>query len=416
MKLFIFFLFFFSQGYGIEWFPVVDNGRIKPAETIINHQPIEEIKLLPGKKEWYPLTTLKTQKFNFTLYSDNKFNLIRDSFLQWETDKNHLELYNALKIAYEELAGAPYIKAHDKTIYFPSILTLKIEAFYHKIPLIQITIPLYGITTTLLIIGFFRTSLIFLSSAFLIHTLLLAARCFILERPPVSNMLETVLYVPWIAILFSFILYQIFKNRLILIGASVIALVLLILSQVVNQGLENVQPVLDSQFWLIIHVLLVVGSYGVFILGGVLAHLYLLFNKNLGQTILQCLYLGTIMLVAGTILGGIWAAQSWGRFWDWDPKESWAFISICIYLLIIHSYKFGKISYQGLAFGAILGLLAISFTWYGVNYILGTGLHSYGFGSGGQYYYYAYVLSEIAFILWMVKKLSLKKNGLSLKG
>src|SRR5438128_6981056 len=97
--------------------------------------------------------------------------------------------------------------------------------------------------------------------------------------------------------------------------------------------------------------------------------------KRLSQVILQTLYGGTTLLITGTILGGIWAAESWGRFWDWDPKESWAFISSCFYLIWIHAYRFGRIGSFGLAIGAVGGLLAISFTWYGVNYILGTGLH-----------------------------------------
>jgi hypothetical protein len=100
-------------------------------------------------------------------------------------------------------------------------------------------------------------------------------------------------------------------------------------------------------------------------------------------------------------LGGVWAAESWGRFWDWDPKESWAFISICLYLIWVHAYRFHRIASFGLAIGAVTGLLAISFTWYGVNYILGTGLHSYGFGSGGELYYYLFVGAESALLIFV---------------
>lgn len=122
----------------------------------------------------------------------------------------------------------------------------------------------------------------------------------------------------------------------------------------------------------------------------------------LGQLILQTMYGGTILLVSGTILGGIWAAESWGRFWDWDPKESWAFISSCFYLIWIHAYRFHRIGSFGLAIGAVSGLLAISFTWYGVNYILGTGLHSYGFGSGGEIFYYSFLGIECLFLILML--------------
>nr|WP_249270146.1 cytochrome c biogenesis protein CcsA [Neochlamydia sp. AcF95] len=224
-------------------------------------------------------------------------------------------------------------------------------------------------------------------------------------------MFETVIYVPWIAVLTSLALARKIKNSFIMLSASIVALALIIMIKVTGLGssLENVQAVLDSHYWLIIHVLMVVGSYGVFALAGVLGQIYLcqyLIHKQetsemreLGQTILQAVYVGVILLIPGTLLGGIWAAQSWGRFWDWDPKESWAFISSCIYLIFIHAYTFKHIYFFGLAMGSILGLLAISFTWYGVNYILGTGLHSYGFGAGGEIYYYLFILAELFFLI-----------------
>jgi ABC-type transport system involved in cytochrome c biogenesis permease subunit len=223
-------------------------------------------------------------------------------------------------------------------------------------------------------------------------------------------MFETVIYVPWIAVLAGLILFFIFKNHVVIIASCTAALALLALLNVtdVNSSLENVQAVLDSQYWLIIHVLMVVASYGIFILGGILGHFYLIsYAKNrretpalsaLSKLILQSMYAGIALLIPGTILGGVWAAESWGRFWDWDPKESWAFISACIYLTFIHAYTFQHIRSFGLAVGSIAGLLGISFTWYGVNYILGTGLHTYGFGKGGDIYYYLYFLAELLFL------------------
>ncbi len=178
------------------------------------------------------------------------------------------------------------------------------------------------------------------------------------------------------------------------------------------QNLHQVQAVLDSQFWLTLHVLLIVASYGVFILGSIIGHFYLglfvthrqetFMMQQISQLIFKTMYGGTVFLIMGTILGGIWAAESWGRFWAWDPKESWAFISICFYLIWIHAYRFHHIASFGLAIGAISGLLSISFTWYGVNYILGVGLHSYGFGSGGGLYYYIFLGVECIFLITML--------------
>jgi len=118
----------------------------------------------------------------------------------------------------------------------------------------------------------------------------------------------------------------------------------------------------------------------------------------------------TPLKVYGNEVGGVWAAESWGRFWDWDPKESWAFISAVIYVTVIHAYRTRKIGMKGLAIGSIIGFNAITFTWYGVNYILGTGLHSYGFGSGGQNYYYLFLITEFIIISWALLADRLKNN------
>jgi ABC-type transport system involved in cytochrome c biogenesis permease subunit len=156
--------------------------------------------------------------------------------------------------------------------------------------------------------------------------------------------------------------------------------------------------VLDSKFWLMIHVLMVVGSYGFFLTAGILAHLALIAGKDFSKNIRKFLYCGVSLLIPGTILGGVWAAQSWGRFWDWDPKESWAFVSSALFLIVIHLDRFKKIGSFGLNLGAIVGFQAITFTWYGVNYILGTGLHSYGFGNGGEMGYTLFVLGDFLFL------------------
>lgn len=399
------------------------------------------LKALPGFRgegEWLPLKALKTKVYNpssqkleyvdnFTLYSDEQFEAIRQAYLKLENAvlQSHeiqaqefsRQLATLLNQAYESLAGTPYIESTEKTISYPSTGQLKAEVFYYKYPTIALIIIAYSFAAGMFILASgipkrFITIFgwVFLLVAFSLHTFLLALRCYILSRPPVSNMFETVIYVPWIAVLVSFFLYWKLKNNLVFVASSIVALLLLTVLQVTNisSGLENVQAVLDSQYWLIIHVLLVVGSYGVFALSGILGHLYLILNavyqhetatmQFISKCMVQAIYLGVAMLIPGTILGGVWAAESWGRFWDWDPKESWAFISICIYLIWIHAYTFHHIRNFGLAVGAVFGFIAISFTWYGVNYVLGTGLHSYGFGSGGEGYYYLYLLGECSFL------------------
>lgn len=406
----------------------------------------ETFLMLPDRHDpgnWRSLKDLKLQHFdpqtnrlipihNFTSYPEATFQTMRNLYLEIEkgfvekdfnrANKLTQELADTLHQAYADLAGRPYKEAFEKALHYPTFNQLEAEKLYYQLPLVDICLLLYGAAACVALLTLFRPSPILSSSAlsfsllviigvaFALHTLLLILRCYILMRPPVSNMFETVLYVPWVATLAALILRFICKTDWWLLAASLASLALLVLLKItqISSSLENVQAVLDSQYWLIIHVLMVVGSYGLFLLCGVLGHGYLcgyLYNRQetpgmaaLATYILQSMYLGVALLVPGTILGGIWAAQSWGRFWDWDPKESWAFISSCIFLLWIHAHKFRYIQNFGLAVGAIVGLQAIGFTWYGVNYILGTGLHSYGFGSGGELYYYLFLASEGLFL------------------
>jgi ABC-type transport system involved in cytochrome c biogenesis permease subunit len=395
--------------------------------------------------EWLPLHALTIKTFdakkndltlvsNFTVYPDEQFTALQAAYVKMQRalqeHSPHLEnvereLSQLLYDSYaSSLAGHIYQPAHGKQLTYPSMMQLKAERLFISFPWIPLLITLYCIAALTLFsanntirkIGFS-----ILISAFIIHSALLGLRIYILERPPVSNMFETVIYVPWVALAAVFAVPFFRKQTLILSAAALSSAILLILIKVTNlhHSLDQVQAVLDSQFWLTTHVLMVVGSYGLFLLASLLGHFYLVItlirNKSaeslswLAQRILQILYAGTLCLITGTILGGIWAAESWGRFWDWDPKESWAFISSCLYLIWIHAYRFRKIGDFGLAIGAVAGFLAISFTWYGVNYLLGTGLHTYGFGTGGESIYYLFCAAELIFIngaIWRHHKLS----------
>lgn len=409
--------------------------RLMKADNLLHILPSKQ-----GKGIWLPIKALKTRVYdpdrkrltlvkNFTPYPDSHFESIRSTYLELEeatlkgsSEQIHFlsnKLAEQLNKSYQIIEGNRTIEAVGKVLSYPSQQQLGAEVFYYQLPLIPIALFLYALAMALLLTAFFikkdflSWGVIFLGIAFIFHTLILVLRCYILGRPPVSNMFETIIYVPWIAVLASFGLF--FAKRrhpLVLIASALVAFILFLLLQItgIHNGLEVVQAVLDSQYWLIIHVLMVVGSYGAFALAGLLGHLYLTgvlvkgketgVTRFLGKSILQAIYLGIALLVPGTILGGIWAAESWGRFWDWDPKESWAFISICTYLIWVHAFRFHYVRYFGLAIGSIIGFLAISFTWYGVNYILGTGLHSYGFGSGGEFYYYIFILFEIIFLTY----------------
>ncbi len=425
----LFFILIFAINFlhasGSDWIPQLQDGRFRPlsvtsSEIVLTPPPplqsglplSEQLQRIPGPKLiptrfpqgiWVSVDALGAGLPDFTPYKGDVYQELTAAYKKGDIPL----LLQILGDHYPEIAGTPYLKAAGKSLHYPTVWQLKAESLYLTAPLIPVTLFFYC-AGVIALLFFPRAGRPLIAAGFLLHTAILVLRTYILGRPPVSNMFETVIYVPWISVALSLLFDRKKNHNILLICGALAAIVLMILLKVtgLNEKMENVQAVLDSQFWLLIHVLLVVGSYGIFILAGILAHVELIRRPKQipASPLVPLLYLGTVALIGGTILGGIWAAQSWGRFWDWDPKESWAFISSCVFLLLIHAYRFGKIGTRGVAIGAIVGLIAVSFTWYGVNYILGTGLHSYGFGNGGEGWYYLYVASEAAFLLWVMQK------------
>jgi cytochrome c biogenesis factor len=105
-----------------------------------------------------------------------------------------------------------------------------------------------------------------------------------------------------------------------------------------------------------------------------------------------------LLLAVGIMLGGVWADYSWGRFWGWDPKEVWSLVALLGYLVVLHSRFAGWVGHRGLAALAVACFAFVVMAWYGVNFVLGAGLHSYGFGGGGQAYVYAAVVLQLAYV------------------
>ncbi|MCB0379328.1 MAG: cytochrome c biogenesis protein CcsA [Bdellovibrionales bacterium] len=107
-------------------------------------------------------------------------------------------------------------------------------------------------------------------------------------------------------------------------------------------------------------------------------------------------------MAAGTILGGVWADYSWGRFWGWDPKETWAFIALMGYLALLHARLVGWVKDFGILAGSVVSFSLVIMAWYGVNFVLGAGLHSYGFGAGGVEYVSAFVGLHIIYVVYAI--------------
>ncbi len=169
-------------------------------------------------------------------------------------------------------------------------------------------------------------------------------------------------------------------------------------------------PVLRDNFWLSTHVTTTVLSYSAFALSWILANT-ILFKRKFGkmtkqELILQAeiiyttLKVGVILLAAGLILGGVWADYSWGRFWGWDPKETWSLIVLCLYMAILHGRYTSWIKNDRFVTLTAGAFLSVMMAWFGVNYILAAGLHSYGFSEGGAIFLGSFFLIQIAILVF----------------
>ena len=250
-------------------------------------------------------------------------------------------------------------------------------------------------------------------SAFSLHAYGFILRCLIAGRPPVTNMYESVIWVTWGCVLFSLIIWSAYRNAVIPTAATVFAIVGLVLADnlpaALDPNINPLEPVLRSNYWLTIHVLTITMSYAAFALSLCLGNVVLgnyLWRPEKTHVIQQfslfmyrAMQIGVILLAAGTILGGVWADYSWGRFWGWDPKEVWALIALLLYLAVLHGRFTGWLKGFGFVATTVVAFLGVLMAWYGVNFVLGVGLHSYGFGTGGMGYVLAYVGAQIGFIV-----------------
>ncbi|MEI8012396.1 MAG: cytochrome c biogenesis protein CcsA, partial [Candidatus Omnitrophota bacterium] len=298
-------------------------------------------------------------------------------------------------------------------------IRISLEAFYYSSQPFFYAGILYFLGFFFLLIARTVTSGIgklFITIGFGFHSAGLLLRALILLRPPVANMYETMIFMDWVLMLSVgvFVLWQ--KRRSLLSsGAVVSALVMLYANLLpVDQSLDVVSPVLRSSYWLTVHVITIVSSYSMFAFAMAVSHrhLFLLAVGKLtaqedqvsSHAIYRLLQVGLILLGAGTILGGVWANEAWGRFWGWDPKETWAFITFLGYMAILHLRYSRKLNNFALAIGGITGFLLVLMTWYGVNFILGRGLHSYGAGSGGLQWIVYFLIVEICFLVFVFIK------------
>lgn len=294
----------------------------------------------------------------------------------------------------------------------------RLEFFFNQAqPFLQ-TMALYIIVFVLALVSWLKwpktlgkTAAILVLFAFLLHTAGLVTRMYLQGRPPVTNLYSSAIFVGWGAVLLCLFLERFYKNGIGSVCGSAIGFVTLLIAQNLQldgDSLEMLRAVLDTNVWLATHVVSVTLGYSATFLAGFLGIIYILRGllsksfdeataKSLGRMMYGVVCFATLFSFTGTILGGIWADQSWGRFWGWDPKENGALLIVIWNAIILHARWGGYARERGIAMLTVFGNIVTSLSWFGVN-MLGVGLHSYGFMDQAFGPLLAFIASQLVII------------------
>ncbi len=335
----------------------------------------------------------------------------------------YISQWERMAAAYRDNSPAEWRQASQSALNhaleFKNIDTTKnklnLEVTYLTLNPYFFTLIFYALTLGICLIAFMKPELPLsilglttLISGSLFQMIAIIMRIIILERPPVSTLFESILFVSLICVATSLIMAILRKDKtfLIFIGALLGILFYYLGAYFAKSGdtLQVLTAVLDTSFWLGTHVIIITAGYGLCAITAMVAHFYLfkcVFNDNnasyLVPLTLKLALASLLLTTVGTILGGIWADQSWGRFWGWDPKENGALLIVLWLIWAIHGKIAGQL--KDLGFMACIALLNIivALAWFGVN-LLNVGLHSYGFINGIAYGLSAFCIAEIVLI------------------
>jgi ABC-type transport system involved in cytochrome c biogenesis permease subunit len=310
---------------------------------------------------------------------------------------------------------------------------IDLEVFFYRLDPFTYAMAFYLLAFVLIAVRWFtkgnkwllRGVWTVLACALAFHTAGIVIRSIIRDRPPVKTLYETVVFISAFTVLSCMVLERLNPRRIALGLAPVVgALGLFMAFGYEELDRKDTMPqlvaVLDTNFWLATHVVCITMGYGAGLLTGALGHVYVLgkafglkskdtsFYTDLGRMVYGAVCFTLLFSVIGTILGGIWANESWGRFWGWDPKENGALLIVIWQLVILHARLGGYVKPFGTAMMAVFGTAIVAFSWWGVNN-LGIGLHSYGFTQGirdnlFRFYAFEFFVLMTGFVWWLIKR------------
>jgi len=408
------------------------SGRVN---LLYNTLSADNLRLFPlpddSAHKWYSWKKIKNFKFN----EDDK-NFASNAIPLWAKEIFKAKETKDYKLADKILNAIDQYQHKFGNEVYPSKEKIKWEIFYNKHDAFRSLFWQFMILSLLIFI--FAIVQIFIRSKWLNYALkalyylsillfiwmlfFMALRWYISGHAPWSNAYESMIYVSFAIILFTLILGR--KSALVLASGLFVGSMTLMIAHWnwMDPQIENLVPVLNS-YWLDIHVSIIVASYGPFAIGMILGLINLLlmaltnernrdklehYIRELTIVTEMALTIGLVMLTIGNFLGGQWANESWGRYWGWDPKETWALISIVIYALVIHArFVPGLRGFFTFNLLAVISFASIAMTYFGVNYYL-AGLHSYAKGEAQQtpvfVYYFVVVVLVLASIAYYKKR------------
>ncbi len=329
----------------------------------------------------------------------------------------------------------------------PELKRCRAEAVFNQAEPFASSMALYVIVFLMAVVSWLkwpgllqRPAFWLMALAFSVATAGIVIRVWLEGRPPVTNLYSSAVFVGWVAAALCLVLEKIFRNAVGAAAGGMIGFCTLIVAHHLaktGDTMEMMRAVLDSNFWLTTHVLTIVIGYGATFLAGILAIIYIVMGvltpwlrKNssdesapgaevifpvagaaaatarpgaetnarmLERMVYGIVCFATLFSLVGTLLGGIWADQAWGRFWGWDPKENGALILVLWNAIILHCRWSGLVRQRGLMMLAVFGNVVTGWSWFGVN-MLGVGLHSYGFMQSAFFWLLAFVVANILII------------------
>ncbi len=371
----------------------------------------QQLDLVPpptGKGSWLPI-------FQPEGYPPQRQDALREG---WVSLMSGVRRHDAQAIETTGRELAALLERANPSAY-PPRWRRELEVFYNRCQPFHIVRALYGLAFLAMLWGVTRprrrvsqAGLLAFGAGAALHAGGILMRVILGGRPPVSNFFETMLWLPFVAVVLSLVFEWIYRAGYFGVAASLLGAITLTLADYVplDSSISPVVAVLRSNLWLTVHVLTIVASYGAIALAMGLAHIYgwlYLARRGdhpaleaLSTFLYRALQVGVVLLAGGIMLGAVWANASWGRYWGWDPKETWALITLLWYLALLHGRFAGWIHGVGIALGTISGFFLLLMTYYGVSFYL-VGLHSYAGGHAKPLpiLLVAYLIAESAFLL-----------------